>query len=494
MRTGSPLAQAGVTAPLIFIPGYAASVPVSGTEVQYVLNRGASPTDLQLSASYAPFVRSMHDAGYQDGTTFFGAVYDWRMAAAPYDGVNDGVLSLVTAQEMTSGNFKYAINYLGYWLDQAVQANPGLAYVDVVTHSAGGALARAYIQSPAYGGEYVDKNGVLRHLPKIRFLILGAFPNFGTVHSWRPWNADFQDVLAGFIPTTEIEGRLAAFAFAYVISGKTISGPDYTITRADILGKDVNGIDAPDPYTFFRLYDPMRQSLMPTTDFLTPQGGGTPGNVNNDDSVRSDILLDLNATSSPGNNPWVKLVGETTGLGGVTAAFSSGARTKTDDLQFFIPGLINSQPFIQTLTAVSQDTASGVFLPLLFLLQSNPAVIPDTQAKFTRVPDIESKGQLPDSLSGDGNAPYISYMGYFSGDPNVTIEEFGNGAVPTGLPDGVTWNNRTGYPCYHDVFYYNPQVRQFVALKLTNQKLRQEQPITLDEYVKLALFLDGFLI
>ena len=353
------------TVPLLFIPGDAASRPVEGTYLQFALNRGASPTTLEPSTSYSPLIRSLKDAGYVEGQTFFGAVYDYRMAAAPDDGVNDGVLSLVTAQEMTSGDFSYGVNYLGYWLDQAVQANPGLKYVDIVTHSAGGVLARSYIQSPAYGAEYVDKNGIKRHLPKVRYLILGACPNFGTVHSFRPWYGDFQDVLGGFIPTTEIEGRFAAVAYASVIAGGAVEGPDYNITRKDILATDKNGKIAPDETTFFRLYNPFRRSLMVTTDFLTPQGGGSPENVNDDSSVRSDILLDLNTGSSPGNNPWAKLVGKKDGKGGVIATFSTGARTKTDDLQFFVNGLIDKQAFIPTLTAVSQDTPSGVYLPVL---------------------------------------------------------------------------------------------------------------------------------
>jgi PGAP1-like protein len=189
------------TVPVLFIPGYGASHPNAGSVASFAFSRGASPTDLSLSASYDLLVRSLTRAGYVSGKTFFGAVFDYRMLAAPDDGNFDGILSNVTAASITSGNFAYAVNYLGYWLDQAVQANPGVPYVDIVTHSTGGILARAYIQSPAYGGSYVDRNGRPRQLPRIRNLILGANPNEGTVHSWRPWGGDFQDVLSGFIPT-----------------------------------------------------------------------------------------------------------------------------------------------------------------------------------------------------------------------------------------------------------------------------------------------------
>ncbi len=262
--------------------------------------------------------------------TFFGAVYDWRMPVAPDDGLFDGTLELVTAPGITRGTFGYAVNYLGYWLDRAVRAHPGLECVDVASHSTGNVLVRSYIQSPAYGGTYVDARGVPRKLPRIRYYIAGAGINEGTIHSWRPWHADFQDVLSGFIPTTKIEGRFAAVAFATVIGGGKITGPDYAITRPMITQIDKNGHLAPDPVTFFRLYNPMRQRLMPTNDFLTRPGSTIPIDVNSDPTLRSDVQLDLNAASTEGDNPWAATVGVPDGAGGkaggVIAAFATGAR------------------------------------------------------------------------------------------------------------------------------------------------------------------------
>lgn len=133
--------------PIIFIPGYAASSPKKGEGASFVFNRGFSPKKLKLSPSYDTLVFSLKKAGYKEGKTFFGAVYDWRMTAAPADGNLDGILENLTAKSITSRNYSYAVNYLGYWLDRAVQANHDLKYVDIVTHSTGGILARAYIQS-----------------------------------------------------------------------------------------------------------------------------------------------------------------------------------------------------------------------------------------------------------------------------------------------------------------------------------------------------------
>lgn len=502
-------ATAAPTVPVLFVPGYAASSPHQGTTLQFVFNRGANPQNLDLSPSYSPFVRSLTNAGYIEGKTFFGAVYDWRMPMAPNDGVYDGNLNLVTPQFITSGNYSYAINYLGYWLMQAAEANPGLQYVDVVTHSTGGPLIRSYIQSPAYGATYTNKRGQKRQLPRIRFLILGACIHFGTVHSFRPWGEDFQDVLGGFIPTTKIEGRITAAAFAFVSTGGTISGPDRAITTADILKKDKNGRLRPDPVTFFRLYTTMRQSLMPITDFLTPPGSNTPQNVNDDPSVRSDVLLDLNATSSPGNNPWAQLIGNpgipgTPNIdGGVINTFSTGARQKGSDLDFLVAGLVNRNDYICSPTYITQlSNNRGKYLPLLNLLDLNPRTINVTQALFPRIGDTE----INQPWAGDGNGYFTSYEGYVYGDPHITRVQWGNGPYPSRppgkgtctnpvslpIPASLPWDHVTNYPVWHDVLFYNPDVRKYIVTLLTGNVPPPEQVITARELLGLLGFLNGF--
>jgi hypothetical protein len=52
-------AAATPTVPVIFVPGYASSSPQQGTILKYALNRGANPKTLDLSPSYALFVRSL---------------------------------------------------------------------------------------------------------------------------------------------------------------------------------------------------------------------------------------------------------------------------------------------------------------------------------------------------------------------------------------------------------------------------------------------------
>lgn len=474
--------------PALFIPGFAASRPKDGTILDFTYHRGAPPQSMELSVSYRALVRSFKNAGYMEGKTFFGAVFDWRMEAAPTDGVFDGTLSGVTAQMMTDGNYAYAIDYLGYWLNQAVQANRNCEYVDIVTHSTGGILARAYIQSPAYGAEYVDANGITRRLPKIRHLILGACPNEGTVHSWRPWSGDFQDVLSGFIPTTKIEARFTATAYAAVLDGKTITGPDHDITLASVMATDKFGEPVPDETTFFRLYAPMRQPLMPTNDFLIPAGGGEAENVNSDEVLRSDVLLDLNALSTPGHNPWVSKVGKRFGRGGVIATYATGARERKSWKDLVIPGLINQNPYITTLIRIELlAEGEGSYLPLLECLKPVPATIPVTDSLFQRTGTHE----FSEILSGDGNAPFTSYRSTLGGDPKVELVQWGNGPVPADLPKPVRWNRRTDWPVYHVALFYNPDVRAFVIRTLTGCPPWREAVLTPSELKDLLAYLDG---
>src|SRR5262245_61126997 len=72
----SPTGRESPPVPVLFIPGYAGSSPRPSKILSFALRRGAPPQDLELSPSYRPFVRSLENAGYREGTTFFGAVYD----------------------------------------------------------------------------------------------------------------------------------------------------------------------------------------------------------------------------------------------------------------------------------------------------------------------------------------------------------------------------------------------------------------------------------
>jgi hypothetical protein len=472
--------------PVLFIPGFAASRPEASDLKNFVLHRGTSPAPLKLSVSYAPLVRAFEANGYVVGQTFFGATFDWRMPVAPTAGATPGNLTSLTAEQMTAGvrtgEFPYAVDYLGYWLNQVVQTYiqeklPPPRLVDVITHSTGGSLARSYIESPAYGGTYIDQNGLVQTLPTIRHLVLGADPVDGTVHSWRPWNGDFQDVLSGFIPTTEISARLTALAYEYVMHGGTVTGPGSDgspnggdITRADIMEPDKAGELRLDPTTFFRLYTPLRQDLMPTFDFLVTPDTSAPSNVNDDPDERSDLELILNGGSTPGNVPWTNKI--IAGGGTVTVTFAPGARETTQGVlyDFKHEGAVDANSFVDTPYEIVQTLARRAkMLPLPSLLYPQPQNHLESVGRypFYALGDNELSGPL----EGDNQVPFVSGIGNYESlngqyvDPNVSIVLWGNGS-PNGLalPYGPIerWTMESGYPLMHDYFFANPNVDSFV--------------------------------
>ena len=134
-----------------------------------------------------------------NGLTLFQAPWDWRLPVAPTDNTIDGMLSNLTVDQLTSGMkpngvYQYAVDYLGHALVMAAQAwatdfdGRSLPAVNVVTHSTGGNIARAYIQSPAYGqavpaGLVLDDGTPVSPgltLPKLNDFVMMAGANQGS--------------------------------------------------------------------------------------------------------------------------------------------------------------------------------------------------------------------------------------------------------------------------------------------------------------------------
>lgn len=153
---------------------------------------------------------------------------------------------------------------------------------------------------------------------------------------------------------------------------------------------------------------------MPTYDFLQRPGSSQYTNVNDDPSLRSDVLSDLNALSTTGNNPWLSRIGTPTGEGGAYGTYATGAREKTSILDFIIPGLIDKNPFVDTLVTVDKlSDEQGGYLPLIRLLQPKPILVPAVESLFPRIGDTENSPPL----SGDGNVPFVSLLSRSETDP-----------------------------------------------------------------------------
>ncbi len=79
---------------------------------------------------YDPLIMRLESEGYEQGRDLFIAYYDWRQS-----------------------NIESAVEYLKPKIDEALAAS-GASKVDIVAHSMGGLVARAYVQSgPAYRGD-----------------------------------------------------------------------------------------------------------------------------------------------------------------------------------------------------------------------------------------------------------------------------------------------------------------------------------------------------
>ncbi|MBK9607201.1 MAG: DUF3466 family protein [Betaproteobacteria bacterium] len=279
--------------PVLVIPGVGATYAADpSNDLFWLTHRGVNPGELQidpLSRSYHDLIQTFRNAGYLEFKDLFVVNYDWRLPPGPTDGVFDGRISGLTAASISAGNYLYAVDYLGKILREAAEqweldhpGEPPLDAVDVITHSTGGLVARAYIQSDAYGGIYTGTKA----LPKINNLIMIGVPNRGASKAWNPlhdnWGVDpaFQMVLSKIINR----------AYQKVLIGTVISGPDYDIS--------LDSISSPNcedemKICFIKQYVPTARALLATYDFIDFGSGFT--NVNSDLAARNSLLLDLNA-------------------------------------------------------------------------------------------------------------------------------------------------------------------------------------------------------
>jgi len=404
--------------PVVLLPGFGASGPVAGKDVEFLLNRGLPPSDLKLE-EFGDLIKSMEQEGYVLGVNLFAAPYDWRMLPAPTDGTNDGFLSGVTAQSMTDDVYEYGVDYLGYVLRQVVEANPDVHTVDILTHSTGGLVARSYIQSAAYGGTFTD-NGQTYTLPKVNTLIMGSVPNEGASVAFDPWNNNFIENAGNPLGAGLRDLGFATYTLV-ADEGVSIPGPDYTIDKASITNPSTG---KPDPTLFIHQYAPTISSLMATYNFVIQQDG-TATNVNNTDAA-SQILLDLNALNSPGNNPWVKKIMHAVATYCVTTPTNTLVQTEVGEGGEILP--IQFPPGAPPLKTLPGET--------WYLNELQPY--------------------------GDTVVPLVSQQTTFIGDPLVTIQQWGQG---TPVPGGPTFTSTTG-PVTHVTMFNNTDIINYCIAQL----------------------------
>ena len=289
--------------PLLFIPGFGGtfadtslpddpSLDGSGPLEEWLLNRGLDPARLVLEPlmeAYSDIVQTFVNIGYTDGTndssvsgTLFSVLWDYRVPVAVADAVENGILDSVDVNSLIDASFDTALDYLSYFMDQAVAAWTELTgsapdSVDLVTHSTGGLVAKSYIQSAAYTE---TKGAGSEHLLPINMLIQTGVPNQGTGAPFAFLNNDFSLKSA-----TRLLATILNDAYTLHTSGTTINNPDDSPLAATT------------PEEFVAAYIATFKDLMATYEFLDDIDNANEvftalPSANN---AYNDLLNDLNA-------------------------------------------------------------------------------------------------------------------------------------------------------------------------------------------------------
>jgi hypothetical protein len=388
--------------PVLLVPGIGATYPgTPGGDLGWLLRRGVAPGSLRidpLTRAYDDLIETFKTAGYVENEDLFVVTNDWRLPPGPIDGAIDGMIDGgLTAAGISDDLYAYGVDYLGVFLKRAAEAwaarypdVPPLDSVDVVAHSTGGLVARTYIQSGAYGGEYAA--GLA--LPKINNLIMIGVPNRGASKVWNILHDNWSSDIAFRLVLSKIVLR----AYVQVMEkGQQIVGPDYTITKA-MLESPLACPQGP-RMCFIDRYIPTARTLLATYDFLDTGSG--PSSINLDFLQRNSLVLDLNAgldhvvTGDP--NRFADLAKVTVIYG-----------TNGDD---------DGGTPVQAVEGIGSDLFAGI-------------------VNFT---DITSRGARTNEVfytdvvatdAGDGTVPLESSVGQFLTDPRVTLKPFTKGVKP----------------------------------------------------------------
>jgi Putative Ig domain/Lecithin:cholesterol acyltransferase/Domain of unknown function (DUF4114) len=282
--------------PVFVIPGIGGSLwDISAPdnkqrEEEWFSKRGLDPNKLvidPLKESYSSLIASLKDAGYQEGKDLFIVPYDWRLAPAPTDGQSDGKVSGISAVSITDGTYEYGVDYLGHYLKQASESwsashnGQTLDSVDIIAHSTGGLIARAYMQSNAYGGQYGQFSNL--SLPLVDNLITLGVPNSGSPKAWNILNDDWN---AGIEFSTVLK-NLAYIPYKKLMSGKEIDGNRVTKQSIISVTGDSDFSSEKNKIEFIHQYIPTIQALLSTDNF----------GVVVSQELQNKLLLDLNAES-----------------------------------------------------------------------------------------------------------------------------------------------------------------------------------------------------
>ncbi len=376
--------------PLLFIPGFGGTFAADETPagVDYWLqHRGIEPWLLALDPltnAYGNLVTSFENLGYTMGVDLFVANWDWRVPVATSDLVIDGVLEGVSAAGISDGVFQTGLDYLGYWLSEAVTAwsllgNPALTDVDIVTHSTGGLVSRSYIQSEAYN-DFYGPGGAFR-LPEVHNLVQVGVPNQGLTGTYNFLHDDFAQKLA-----SRVLGRVLDAAYDLLQDG--IFNPDGS--RMDTGLSEVEFIPA---------YVGTLKDLLATYDGALDLGSGLGRITAARAGVENTLLFDLNGGADP--NRFVDLL-----TGSATIIYSNEVDTE-------------DQIVLQTGPDLSLGLSNEI-LPFSQYIGNWP----DEGTVWYLDRESNTNPDAPGATEGDGTIASISSVGLFLGDSRIGSKLF----------------------------------------------------------------------
>jgi pimeloyl-ACP methyl ester carboxylesterase len=260
-----------VHTPIVLVPGIMGSTVKTGVQsIPYLKGSQTPAEDLEISdpgklLGWNNLIRDLENQGYVRGQTIIECPYDWRLSVD------------VVARE-----------YLATCITKAKRSS-GKEKVDIIAHSMGGLVARAYIQSNLAQAQNVQK------------LIMVGTPNEGATEAYFVWeggdpndwireavidrtyknSGEYKDLNLGIINSlnTQSTTNIASYLGSQISNRpyRVLSQPDRLKVKNYLQGENILGV----------------KQLLPTYDFLQDSLSFSPLPLSNPDN-QNELLLSLN--------------------------------------------------------------------------------------------------------------------------------------------------------------------------------------------------------